>query len=128
MFSAAELAPVIVTRRDGEDLVLMSSRDDSDRRELFGLAAQLIGINASETAGVKDRLSTIFPWMLSLSQQDRQKCAAEILESAMASLATDQPRLATLLLRSWQETAEAVAAGLVGASEWLDTPREVPRP
>ena len=44
VFSVAEQKPVRVTRRDGQDLVLMTEREDSLRDELLHLAAELIAV------------------------------------------------------------------------------------
>jgi len=129
VFAAAEDRPVEVTRRDGEDLVLMSKREASARDGLLQLAATLIGVATDTRGSLADRMSTALPWMLALTPADRVTCANDLLDAARASFSTGQAHLAIAELTSWQETATAIAAGL-GAQpvEWLDAATPVERP
>lgn len=129
VFEAAEDQPVEVTRRDGEDFVLMSKSEASARESLLQLAATLIGVATDTRGTLAERMSDALPWMLALSPSDRDTCASELLLAARASFSTGQSHLALAELNAWRETAIAVAAGL-GASpvEWLDTARPVERP
>lgn len=121
VFAEAEDHPVTVTRRDGEDLVLMSQREADSRTRMLQFAAQLIGAAVSDDGPLADRMSKAFPWMLALSPQDRVTCAQDLVDAARASFSTDQPYLALAELTSWRETATAIAAGLGRAElEWLD--------
>lgn len=129
VFAAAADHPVQITRRDGESLVLMSSRADRDRTALLELAAQLVAVSTSTEGTLASRMSDRFPWMLALSAADQESCAKDVLAAARASFATNQPHLAIAELTSWRETASAVAAGLGNASvEWLGEPVHVRRP
>lgn len=129
VFSAAETHPIRVTRRDAEPLILMSERESDARRALLEFAAQIIAVTTDDRGTLTERMADRFPWMLSLSSQDRETCVHELVESARASFANNQLHLAAATLRSWQETAAAVAAGL-GASpvEWLEDEIIVERP
>lgn len=128
-FAAAADHPVRVTRRDGEDLVLMSESTDAARTALLELAAQLVAVSTSTDGTLADRMSDRFPWMLALSPADRDTCADAVLAAARASFATNQPHLAIAELNSWRETATAIAAGLGKEPvEWLDEPEAVKRP
>lgn len=129
VFAAAENAPILVTRRDGEDLVLMSERESNLRATLFDFAAQLIAVTLDDRGTLVERMSDKFPWMLALKVKDRNECAKSIIDSARASFATKQPLLVITELNAWKETAEAVAAGLKPANQDLfDNPVTVPRP
>lgn len=129
VFAAAELRPVDVTRRDGEDLVLMSKRESDARSELLHLAAQLIAVATDDRGTLADRMADRFPWMLALNPTDRVKCARELLDSARASFATKEPHLAVAEMIAWRETATAIAAGLHATpSDWLDEDAKVERP
>lgn len=129
VFAAAEESPVDVTRRDGEDLVLMTKRESDAREALLRIAAQLIAVATDDRGTLAERMADRFPWMLALSEVDRETCAREMLESARASFATGQPHLAIATLTAWRETAGAIAAGLAGrAVDWLDEPIAVERP
>ncbi|SEI07762.1 MULTISPECIES: prevent-host-death protein [unclassified Leifsonia] len=129
VFAAAEVHPVEVTRRDGEDLVLMSKSEASARKSLLQLASTLIGVATDTRGTLSERMADALPWMLALTTEDREACAGELLAAARASFSTGQAHLAVAALNSWLETATAVAAGL-GAEpiEWLDQGVDVERP
>lgn len=129
VFDAAENGPVAVTRRDGEDLVLMSKRDADAIDWLLTFAAQVLAVSVENKDGLSDRLASLYPWMLTLGNADREQCAADILRASQAALATHQPQLAVAEVTSWRETAMAVADGVAGQqTEWLEKPEAVQRP
>ncbi|WP_119697601.1 prevent-host-death protein [Microbacterium halotolerans] len=129
VFAEAEDHPVTITRRDGENLVLMSQRDADGRSRLLGLAAQLITVTLDDNGTLAERMSRVFPWMLALSNEDRKACAQDLVDAARASFSTDQPHRALAELVSWQETATAVAAGLGDTDlEWIEDADPVERP
>lgn len=129
VFAAASDHPIEVTRRDGETLVLMTERADRDRNALLELAAQLIAAATDTNGTLADRLSERFPWMLALNPDEREDCAHELLDAALASFATGQPHLAIAELTAWRETATAIAAGLGSTPvEWFDEGVPVERP
>ncbi len=128
-FAAAADHPIQITRRDGESLVLMSESADQARASLLELAAQLIAVTTSTEGTLATRMSDRFPWMLALSEADREACSSEIVAAARASFATNQHHLAVAALTAWRETATAIAAGLgKEAIEWLDYTEPVERP
>lgn len=129
VFSAAEEQPVDVTRRDGDDLVLMSKREADSREQLLQLAAQLIAVSTDDRGTLGERMAQVFPWMLALSAADRETCAKDLLSAARASFATGRAHLAAAELVSWKETAIALADGLAGTQvDWLDAGIVVERP
>ncbi|MET9328498.1 prevent-host-death protein [Tsukamurella sp. NPDC003166] len=120
VFAEAEDHPVTVTRRDGENLVLMSQREAEGRARLLEFAAQLIGVAVDGDGSLADRMTRAFPWMFALSAEGRVRCAQDLVDAARASFSTDQPHLVMAELTSWRETATAIAAGLGRAEvEWL---------
>lgn len=121
VFDEAADHPIVVTRRDGDPLILMSEKEDSARTALLELAGQLIGAATSLKGTLAERMNSQFPWMLALGDRDRDDAAQEILDAARASFATSQPHLALSTLVAWRETATAVAAGFGAAQvSWLD--------
>ncbi|MCS5732898.1 prevent-host-death protein [Herbiconiux daphne] len=129
VFAAAEEAPVSVTRRDGENLVLMSQRDSDSREQLLQFAAQLIAVAIDDRGSLAERMANAYPWMLALGQADRVRCAADLVDAARASFATGQAHLIAAELTSWRETATALAAGLVDSPvDWLGDEIRVDRP
>lgn len=120
VFAEAENHPITVTRRDGESLVLMSQREADARAELLNIAGTLITV-ALENGPLSERMASRYPWMYALNQQDREECTRDLIDTARASFATQQPHLAIARLTSWRETATAIAAGLGSQQvEWLN--------
>ncbi|MFM6980240.1 MAG: prevent-host-death protein [Micrococcales bacterium] len=129
VFSAAEKAPVLVTRRDGEDLVLMSKREASARGQLLELAARLLAVITDERGSLISRMSGAFPWMHALSDEDKAQCTSDLVRAAQASFATDQSYFAMQEINAWKETASAVAAGLgKEPTDWIEKTHEVKHP
>jgi len=129
VFAEAEDHAVQITRRDGEPLVLMSQREADARASLLQFAADLITVTLGDEGTLDARMADRFPWMLALSETDRETCAEDLVNAARASFSTGQPYLAIAELTSWRETATAIAAGLgVASAEWLDDPESVERP
>ena len=129
VFAAAEEAPVVVTRRDGENLVLMSEREATEHRKMFELAAQIIAATTFDTGTLAERMSNVFPWMLALTPEAREECADSLIDSARASFSTNQPTMLLIEVTSWFETATARAAGLHNIDvAWLDEPLSVDYP
>ena len=67
-------------------------------------------------------MADFFPWVRELSLSDQRLCAREIM--AAARMSADE--LVISELRSWSETASAIAAGLGDVrSGWLAVPKPV---
>ena len=78
---AADRSPVIVTRRDGEDLVLIrQSVVDADTAGLE-LAAQIFSAARSQEAVELRRLLGPFPWLALLTKRKQEQCATEVIEA-----------------------------------------------
>jgi PHD/YefM family antitoxin component YafN of YafNO toxin-antitoxin module len=129
VFKSAEAHPVVVTRRDGENLVLMSEREASSQTQLLELAAQLIAVTTDTDGPLHDRMAERFPWMYALDPVARAQCAQELVDAARASFATKQLHLVIQQLTAWRETATAIAAGLGSEPvDWVDLEFAVTRP
>lgn len=129
VFDAVEAQPVLVTRRDGENLVLMTEHEADSRRDMFAIGAQIIAATTLDRGTLAERMATVFPWMLALNDRDRELCARELVEVSRAAFATNQPKALLIEVTSWFETATALAAGLHEAEVgWLDEPVAVEAP
>lgn len=129
VFAAADAGPVEVTRRDGDSLVLMSGRLAEANDQLLEFAAQLIAATTDDRGTLAERLAERFDWMLALSPEDRDLCAAALVSAARALFSTGQAHLALAELASWRSTATARARGLSNDGvDWLDEPEKVARP
>lgn len=82
VFAAAEDQPVEVTRRDGEDLVLMAKSEADARHELLQLAATLIGVATDTRGTLAERMADALPWMLALSPPTRRHAPTTSWRSA----------------------------------------------
>ena len=86
-------------------------------------------VTLDDSGSLAERMTKAFPWMLALSPADRESCAQDLVDAARASFATDQKHLAIAELRSWKETASAIAAGLGSQPvDWFDDGEPVERP
>lgn len=129
VFEAAEKTPVTVTRRDGDNFVLMTEHEADDRRKMFEIAAQIIAATTLETGTLSERMSQFFPWMLALTPENKALCAQELVDAARASFSTNQPQLLLIEMSSWKDSATAIAAGLHRFNpDFLQAPFEVERP
>ncbi|MEZ5088717.1 MAG: hypothetical protein R2719_02770 [Micropruina sp.] len=129
VFAAAEAGPVVVTRRDGESLVLTTRERDAQQRELLAVAAQLIAASLDD-GPITDRFIRYFPWIGLLNASDREACATEIVAVARGAFTVGQPHRLLTVIAAWRNTAEAVGAGWGADSpEWLtaDEPLVEPR-
>lgn len=129
VFSAAEKAPVTVTRRDGEDLVLMSNRERKSLTEFHTYISQVLSALDGQSGTIVDRMSKPFPWILALRPEGQTECVQELLRTAKAAMALGTPALALGELYSWKATAENIALGIeLEEVDWLAEPIAVPRP
>lgn len=126
VFAAAEDHPVEVTRRDGEDLVLMSKSEADARQRLVYFAGQLIAAVTTDGGSLAERMADKFPWMLALSVADRELCAKSFSKlrtrlsqpDRYTSLSLNSrrgKRRLSLLPRDW---ASRRSSGLPSMSRW----------
>lgn len=129
VFAAAEESPVRLTRRDGQNLVLMTEQYENAREELLRLAAEFIALAVGGEGTMVERMSHRFSWMLALDEAGQAACTADLIRSARVSFSTGAPPLLLGTLDSWKGTAEAIALGLDKVPvDWLDKPERVERP
>jgi len=129
VFAAAEEAPVEVSRRDGESLILTTKREAAAHDRILEIAAQLIAVSLDDNGTLEDRLARPYPWIKLLSVQDQRTCARDIIDTARGAFVVNQPGRILTEIKAWQNTAEAVAAGW-GQDEpdWLRKPVAVTKP
>ena len=82
VFAAAEPAPVEVSRRDGESLILMTKREAAAHERILEVAPQLIAVSLDDSGTLEDRLARPFPWIKLLSVKDQRTCARDIIDTA----------------------------------------------
>ena len=129
VFSAAEKTPVTVTRRDGEDLVLMSKKETQSIPQFHTHVAQVLSALDDQNGSLVARMTKYFPWMLALEEDAQQECTQDLIRTTKAALATNAPMLAINELNAWTATAETIALGIDFKDiDWLDAPILVERP
>jgi prevent-host-death family protein len=131
VLARTEDGPVRITRRDGDDLVLISASELERQADGVTLASQLI--RASRDHGsMRHAILALYPWAEMLPGADLDAFAAEMERLAFAAM--DLGRYAALAnaFASWRGTAEALADGLPpGPGDhltWLANPAQVPAP
>lgn len=123
VFAAAEDGPVDVTRRDGEDLVLMSASHAAGERQALSIAAELVAASTSQHGdALVDRLRQPFPWLEFLAVDDRERFVREIVDVTRACASVGEYSRLLATFAAWRSTAEAIAHGYTPdeALEWLD--------
>jgi hypothetical protein len=129
VFTAAEKTPVIVTRRDGEDLVLMNKRETQNIDEFHIYVSQVLSALADNDGSLVERLAKPFPWILVFDEDGRTECANELVRSAKVAMATSVPTYALNQFNSWKGTAELLALGIQAEEvDWLNSPITASRP
>lgn len=129
VFAEAEKGPLTVTRRDGQNLVLMTEQEAEERRQMFEFAANILAATTQGEGSLADRMADLFPWMMALSPGGREDCARSLVDTARAAFATHQPHILLVEANSWYETSVARAAGLgEDPIDWLENPEAVERP
>jgi hypothetical protein len=119
-----EAGEVVLRRRDGDDLVLMTRRHNL---ALTDIARAFFALSTGEAHAVE----AIFPWLAFLSATDREECIRELREVGAAALETGRLGRLAETLYAWKATAYAVwddrqQRERVGYSD--DDPLDLPRP
>lgn len=110
--AAAEKGPVDITRRDGEDFVLLLASEVARDRRAVAIAASLVGASlATGEAPMTDRLRQPFPWIEFLSPDAREQFADEIVSVTRACAAIGQFTRLLVVFEAWRSSAEAIANG-----------------
>ncbi len=128
--AAADRGPVTITRRDGDELVLMRKAEaDADRAGL-ALAAQIVAVAVSDwPSSFAARLREPFPWMIFLSDAEQEAFTDELVRTARACASVAQFEPLSTVIHAWMSTAQAKAAGWDRTEYvWLDEQVEVDRP
>ncbi|GAA1747740.1 prevent-host-death protein [Rothia terrae] len=122
VFAAATNEPVRITRRDGENLVLMTEEELNRQQTLLGVAAQIVAVSTftAHDSELVAEMTRHFSWMLALTEEYQVSCAHEIINDARAVFSLGQPNLIVGTINAWRDTAEAVAAGYAAGEYVVD--------
>lgn len=96
-----ERGEVVLRRREGEDLVLMTRGQSEALGTLVRALAEVI------VGGSLERAVAIFPWLAFLSPQDRAECLRELCGVASAAVASGRLSELEDTLYQWEATGLA---------------------
>lgn len=104
--------PVRITRRDGDDLVILRGHDLDVLESGVALSSRLIRAIGRNKGGVEAALTDLFAWTGEFTPRELAAYAAEIeqLVYAASELGTFERLLRAQ--QEWQETARAYAVGM----------------
>jgi hypothetical protein len=115
---------VVLRRRDGEDLVVMT-------RGQYEALATVLRVLAGPSDGDTDVAASVLPWLAFLSPTDRGACLDELGQVAAAAVSTGQLGRLHDVLYEWEATALAAwdaARQRDRAGYAEDAPVPLPRP
>lgn len=75
------------------------------------MVEQIIFATTLESGSLAEPMATVLPWTLMLDIEGHELCARELIETAEAAFATNQPKTLLVGVTSWFESATALAAG-----------------
>lgn len=131
---ALEDGDVLLTRRAGESLRLSKAVDAEQELSVIQQLTQLIAASLDEetAARIAEHMAEPLPWIAFLPEASRRTFVGEYLRLARASAAVARFDRLSILLASWEATAQAYADPNVrvdGADlEYLDEPEAAPSP
>lgn len=96
-----------LSRRDAEDLVLMSAARRAGEMEIMTVTARLLAeLAASDPAVLQRSLPRVLPWVLYLPPDDVERLLADFVAAAGAAVDFGNAAPLAQLLISWKHTAE----------------------
>lgn len=124
--TAAEKGPVTITRRDGDELVLLPKSFIENEHSGLAAVAQVLEIIAGDD-GVSQtvRLNRTFPWVQFLPDGDKREFVDDIVSTARACASVAKFDPLKQAIHAWKSTAEAHAAGW-GKTDYIWFEEEIP--
>lgn len=130
VFTAAESGPVLLTRRDGQNFLIMSESEALARETLISMAGKFFAVGVDSSSDTpREKMVRQFPWIAALCKEDQLKCIDELKDSAAAAFATGEAFMFEVTYNSWFDSASAIAAGLhLKNRDWDGNPVRVDKP
>ena len=124
VFTAAEAGPVLVTRRDGENFLIMTESEAESRQTLQKFAGQYFEVAQDERGGsLTERMIRQFPWIGVFDSSGQEDCVRALVSKAKVAFSTGQSILFEIEFNSWYDSAVAMAAGLhLVNRDWTEEP------
>jgi hypothetical protein len=105
--------PVLISRRDGEDLVLMSYKTFQQENQFLELVGRFMNaLDESDEVSIGKRLAKDMPWLRILNSEQLGYFVAEMIEQITVATSTGVYRDALIMFDNWQAKARAIQMGL----------------
>nr|AAP74079.1 hypothetical protein PBD2.194 [Rhodococcus erythropolis] len=103
--------PLRVTRRDAEDLVLMTAVRADQEREVLTAATAMVGalLHSDNRDLIRTVVEAAFPWVSYLSSDEAADFIDELVASLRAGSSLDNPAPPARTIETWRHTAEVYA-------------------
>ncbi|BAH48386.1 hypothetical protein [Rhodococcus opacus] len=103
--------PLRVTRRDDEDLVLMTAVRADQEREVLAAATAMVEalLHSDDRVLVRKVVAAAFPWVSYLSGEELADFVDELIASLRAGSSLDNPAPPARTIETWRHTAEVYA-------------------
>jgi len=126
VIAQVETGAVRISRRDGEDLVLLRAGDLDTEHKGIALASQIMRASMRHPGNFGAALCELFPWTALLSASELASYIADMNRLVWSATELGEYALLRAKQRSWEGTAEIYAAGLptdVGQElDWTHNP------
>jgi len=103
--------PLRVTRRDDEDLVLMTAVRADQEREVLAAATAMVDalLHSDDGVLVRKVVAAAFPWVSYLSGEEVADFVDELIASLRVGSSLDNPAPSARTIETWRHTAEVYA-------------------
>jgi hypothetical protein len=132
VLTGVEEGEVILRRREGDDLVLLSHRHWKALTDsLRALAEAYDGMAGRGQPANRRRTWFALPWMSLLTEEDQAACVAELSHTAIAAIESGKLDDLSTVLAQWKATALATwddERRRDRQGQTVDDPRPLPRP
>ncbi|ROQ65182.1 hypothetical protein EDF36_0685 [Rathayibacter sp. PhB152] len=121
---------VRITRRDGDDLVILRGRDLAALKDGIALSSRLLRAIGRRRGDVAAGLTDLFAWTSEFDQGELTAYAAEIEKLVYGAGELGTFDLLLRAQREWEETARAYASGMTAVApiELPEVPVRASRP
>lgn len=103
--------PLRITRRDDEDLVLMTATRAEQEREVLAAATMMVDalLHSEDRILVRTAVTAAFPWVSYLAKGEVDEFVDELVGSLRAGSSLNNPAPPARMIDTWRHTAEVYA-------------------
>ena len=108
VFQAAKNQPVLLKRRTGQDMILVSKKELLAQAEAHETAALLVSAFYSSEESRAESLRLHFPWIALLNDAKQDECAKQLLFGVKDFLASGLAQPFVQIINDWKSLAQQV--------------------